>query len=148
MKEVLRSIYTRYMWLFEGYFADIDALNDAKIAELRKYNEETSSLVKYYYMDIPHDVCEDIEELNDNFSAKLLGPNWYDNLSEIYDAFQEENWDKSEKHLKAEFKKQALEAFYKEMDDVFREGFGTGSKTVADAVGGITGLLFGKEKKA
>ena len=53
----------------------------------------------------------------------------------------------SEKRLKAEFKKQALEAFYKEMDDVFREGFGTGSKTVADAVGGITGLLFGKEKK-
>ena len=69
------------MRLFEGYFADIDALDDAKIAQWRKYHEETSSLVKYYYMDIPHDVCEDLEEFNDKFSPKLLGPNWYDNLS-------------------------------------------------------------------
>ena len=147
LETILRSIYTRYMRLFEGYFADIDALNDAKIAQWRKYNEETCSLVKYYYMDIPHDVCEDIEEFNDKFSSKLLGPKWYDNLADVYEAFQDQNWDKSEKRLKAEFKKQALEAFYKEMDDVFREGFGTGSKTVADVVGGITGLLFGKEDK-
>ena len=34
---ILRSIYTRYMHLFEKYFADIDALNDDRIAELRKY---------------------------------------------------------------------------------------------------------------
>ena len=33
---LLRSIYTRYMRLFEGYFADIDALNDTKIAQFRK----------------------------------------------------------------------------------------------------------------
>ena len=135
------------MRLFEGYFADIDALDDAKIAQWRKYHEETCSLLKNYYMDIPHDICEDLEEFNDKFSAKLPGPNWYDNLSEIYDAFQEENWDKSEKHLKAEFKKQALATFYKEMDEVFREGFGTGSKTVEGVVGGINGLLFGKEDK-
>lgn len=30
---LLHSIYIRYMRLFEGYFSDIDALNDAKIAE-------------------------------------------------------------------------------------------------------------------
>ena len=144
---LLRSIYTRYMRLFEGYFADIDALNDARIAELRKYHEETCSLVKYYYMDIPHDVCEDIEEFNDKFSAKLLGPKWYDNLADVYEAFQDQNWDKSEKRLKAEFKKQALASFYKEMDNIFREGFGTGSKTVGDVVGGIAGLLFGKGEK-
>ena len=144
---LLRSIYTRYMRLFEGYFSDIDALNDAKIAELRKYNEETCSLVKYYYMDIPQDVCEGIEAFNDKFSAKLLGPKWYDNLSDIYEAFQDENWDKSDKRLKAEFKKQALATFYKEMENIFREGFGTGSKTVENVVGGIAGLLFGKEEK-
>ena len=92
-------------------------------------------------------VCEDLEEFDEKFRARLLGPNWYDNLCDIIESFKDENWDMSEKRLKAEFKKQALEAFYKEMDDVFREGFGTGSKTVADAVGGITGLLFGKEKK-
>lgn len=135
------------MRLFEGYFADIDALDDAKIAELRKYNEETSSLVKYYYMDIPQDVCEDLEEFNDKFSAKLLGPKWYDNLSDIIESFKDENWDMSEKRLKAEFKKHALATFYKEMDEVFREGFGTGSKTVEGVVGWINGLLFGKEDK-
>ena len=54
MATLLRSIYTRYMRLFEGYFADIDALNDTKIAQFRKYHEETCSLVRYYYMDIPH----------------------------------------------------------------------------------------------
>ena len=29
---ILRSIYTRYMRLYEKYFADIDALNDEKVA--------------------------------------------------------------------------------------------------------------------
>ena len=144
---LLRSIYTRYMRLFEDYFADIDALNDTKIAQWRKYHEETCSLVKYYYMDIPHDVCNDLEEFNDKFKDKLLGPKWLDNLSDIYEAFQDDNWDMSEKRLKAEFKKQALASFYKEMDNIFREGFGTGSKTVGDVVSGITKLLFGKEEK-
>lgn len=65
----------------------------------------------------------------------------------MYGAFQEENWDKSEKCLKEEFKKQALASFYKEMDKIFREGFGTGSKTVEGVVGGIGELLFGKEEK-
>ena len=31
----------------------MDALNEDKIAELKKYHEETESLIKYYYMDIP-----------------------------------------------------------------------------------------------
>ena len=38
---LLRSIYTRYMHLYESYLADIDTLNDEKIAELKKYHEET-----------------------------------------------------------------------------------------------------------
>ena len=50
---ILRGIYNRYMRLYEDYFADIDALNDDKIAEFRNYHEETRSLIKYYYMDIP-----------------------------------------------------------------------------------------------
>ena len=144
---LLRCIYTRYMRLFEGYFADIDALNDARIAELRKYQEETSSLVKYYYMDIPKDVCEGIKEFNNKFSAKLLGPKWFDNLSDIYEGYKNENWDTDEKHLKSEFEKRVLTTFYEEMDNVFREGFGTGSKTVKAVTGGIAGLLFGKEEK-
>ena len=36
---ILRGIYTRYMRLYEKLFADIDALNDEKITELRKYHE-------------------------------------------------------------------------------------------------------------
>ena len=49
---ILRSIYNRYMHLFERYFEDIDVLNDDTIAELKKYHEETRGLVKYYYMDM------------------------------------------------------------------------------------------------
>ena len=30
---ILRGIYTRYMRLYERYFADVDALNDGRIAE-------------------------------------------------------------------------------------------------------------------
>ena len=48
---ILRSIYTRYMLLYEKYFADIFALDDDKIAELKKYHEETRSLIKYTYME-------------------------------------------------------------------------------------------------
>ena len=27
---ILRSIYTRYMWMYEKYYSDIDALNDVR----------------------------------------------------------------------------------------------------------------------
>ena len=45
---ILRAIYTRYMNLYERYFADLEALNDDKIQEFKKYHEETRSLIKYY----------------------------------------------------------------------------------------------------
>ena len=48
---ILRAIYTRYMRLYEEYFADVDTLDDAKIAELRTYHLETRNLVKAYYGD-------------------------------------------------------------------------------------------------
>jgi hypothetical protein len=90
---ILRAIYTRYMNLFERYFADIDNLNDDKIAELRKYHEETISLVKYYYMDIPQDICHEINEFESKFTAKLLGKDWHKNVSERLETFRECNWD-------------------------------------------------------
>ena len=140
---ILRGIYTRYMRLYEKYLADIDALNNAKIAELRKYHEETGSLVRYYYMDIPQDICEGIKEFENKYSANLLGPDWHEYLFRIYQDFRKGS---KAKDIKAEFSKQALEAFYDAMDNIFREGFGTGSQTVKDVVSGISGLLFGKEK--
>ncbi len=140
---ILRGIYTRYMRLYEKYFADIDALNNAKIAELRKYHEETGSLVRYYYMDIPQDICEGIKEFENKYSANLLGPDWHDYLFRVYQEFRKGS---TATDIKAEFSKQALAAFYEAMDYIFREGFGTGSQTVKDVVSGITGLLFGKEK--
>ena len=140
---ILRGIYTRYMRLYEKYFADIDALNNAKIAELRKYHEETGSLVRYYYMDIPQDICEGIKEFENKYSANLLGPDWHDYLFRVYQEFRKGS---TATDIKAEFSKQALAAFYEAMDYIFREGFGTGSQTVKDVVRGITGLLFGKEK--
>ena len=146
---ILRGIYTRYMCLYERYFADIDALNDGKISELRKYHEETRSLVRYYYMDIPQDICSAIKEFENEYNAKLLGPEWHAHLFGSYEQFKAESGDgnKGEERLKAEFAKQALAAFYDAMDYVFREGFGTGSQTGKNVVSAITGLLFGKEEK-
>jgi len=147
LETILRGIYTRYMRLFEKYFADIDALNDDEIAELRKYHEETGSLVKYYYMDIPLDICIGLKEFENKYSVKLLGSEWHKYLFDSYEEFRENSrsQNKSEEYLKAEFTKQTLSAFYEAMDYVFREGFGTGSHTAKKVVSGITELLFGKE---
>ena len=144
---ILRGIYTRYMRLYEKYFADIDTLNDDKISELRKYSEETESLIKYYYMDIPQDICVAIKEF-DKKSSHLLGLEWRECLFRAYNDFKEEyeDEDKNEKCVKAEFTKQALAAFYDEMDGVFREGFGTVSHNTETVISGIAGLLFGKQE--
>lgn len=144
---ILRAIYTRYMNLYEKYFADIEELNNDKIDELRKYHEETLSLVKYYYMDIPQDTCMGINEFEEKFSDLLLGPSWHLYLFKCYDEFKDGNFDKTEKDIKAEFRKHSLKTFYEAMDYVFRDGFGTGSKTVDNMVEGISGLLFGKKEK-
>ena len=147
LQTILRSVYTRYMRLYEKYFADIDALNDEKIAELRAYHEETGSLVKHFYLDIPLDVCAALDEFEDKYSAKLLGPGWHEYLSESFGDFKEKNWnsEKSESELKAEFKKQILSAFYGAMDYIFREDFGTDSQTSKKVFSGLTELLFEKE---
>lgn len=144
---ILRSIYTRYMRLYEKYYADIDALNDDTISKLRNYHEETRSLIKYYYLDIPHDVCEGIKEFENKYVASLLGHKWRRYLSDSYAEFREE-YDgeyQSEKSMKAAFAKQALAEFYEAMDSVFREGFNTSSQTAKNVINGLTGLAFGKE---
>ena len=146
---ILRAVYTRYMYLYERYFADIDALNNDRIAELKRYHEETRSLVKYYYMDIPQDTCKGLNEFDEKYTDLLLGPSWHQYLFKAYGDFRNENRssNKSDKEIKAEFSKRAMKEFYECMDYAFREGFGTGSKTVENVVTGITGLLFGKKEK-
>ena len=144
---ILRAIYARYMKLYEKYFADIEALNDDKIAELNQYHEETQSLVKYYYMDIPQDVCTDLKEFDDEYSADLLGPDWQRYLLNVYREFRSKNSDRHERWVKAEFKKKALEGFYDTMGSIFRQGFGTESKKASNFVEGIGSLLFGKKGK-
>lgn len=148
LSTLLRSIYIRYMRLYEKYFADIDALNDGVIAELRKYNEETRSLFRYYYMDIPMDVCRGIEEFEHTYNDNLLGPEWRAYLFDQYESFKEKNKRelKSEECLRTAFAKQVLEYFYATMDYVFRDGFGTGSNAANAVVGGISDLLFGKKE--
>lgn len=145
---ILRSIYTRYLRMYEKYFSDIDALNDNTISELRNYNEETKSLIRYYYLDIPQDIFDGIKEIENSSVANLLGPKWRKYLSSSYAAFKEEHSDeyKGEKSFKAAFTEQAMKDFYDAMDYVFREGFGTGSQTTKDTVSGLAGLLFGGEK--
>lgn len=148
LSTILRGIYTRYMRLYEQYFADIDALNDDMIAEFRKQQEETDSLVRYYFLDIPEDICEQLKEFNEKYNSKLLGPEWHKCLFDLYEDFKKESWtEKSEESLKAEFAEQALASFYDAMGSVFREGFGTGSKSGENVINGIAGLLFGKQEK-
>ncbi len=146
LETILRAIYTRYMHLYERYFADIDALNDDLIAELNEYHDETKSLVKYYYMDIPLDICIGIKEFEKKYSARLLGPDWHELLFDCYEDFRDDSAGEyeSEKALKAAFAKQNLEAFYEAMDSVFRDGFGTGSQTAEKLVSGLAGLIFGE----
>ena len=146
---ILRSIYTRYRRLYEQYLEDMDVLSDEKIAAFRKYSEETMALIRVYYMDIPEKTCEAIKAFEDEYSAELLGSGWKRYLLDSYEAFKEECETEchSEEDYRAQFKKQALTAFYKKMDSIFREGFDTEDKTVSNAVGGIAGLLFGRKKE-
>lgn len=145
---ILRGIYTRYMRMYEKYFADIDALDDDVIADLKKHNEETKDLIKYYYMDIPHDLCKEIIDFDKEYNAKLLGTDWRKTLFDSYSEFCAENEceDKSAKCLKAEFSEQVLSAFYEAMDYIFRDGFGTGSKYAEQMSSGLAELLFGEKK--
>ena len=148
LKTILRSIYTRYMHLFEKYYADINALDDDGIAELKKYHEETLSLVKYYYMDIPLDICAGIKEFENKYTACMLGPEWHKYLSDIYEDFKEDRCyaNGSEEYYKAAFTREALDTFYETMDYILRDGFGTDSQTYNNIAGRITGLLFGKDE--
>ena len=146
---LLRAIYLRYVNLYENYFAKWDELTNDKIAEFNKQHEETKSLIKYYYMDIPQDVCSEITEFEEKCGNKLLGRDWKMYLYDAYDEFRDKNeeWDKSEDYYKAEFTKYALKEFYEAMDDIFREGFGTGSATAKGVVNGLSGLLFGRSDR-
>ena len=144
---ILRGIYARYMNLYEHYIADMETLNDDRIAEFRKYHEETRSLIKYYYMDIPQDVCLGIREFEEKSTDRLLGREWKRYLYDAYDEFKDncDEWDMSEDYYKAAFKKKVLKEFYESMETVFRSGFGTESQTSNELFGGISKLLFGKK---
>ena len=145
---ILRAVYTRYMRLYENYFADTDSLDDESVAALKNYHEETRSLVKYYYMDIPQDICKCLTTFDNAYTEKLLGAEWHKYLFDLYKDFRDrtKSKNKSREPLKTEFAKQMLSTFYDIMDYVFRDGFGTNSQTIDNAVGGITKLLFGKDK--
>ena len=149
LKIILRGLYTRYRNLYEPYIAGFDKLNDDRVAEFAKTHAETKALFKYYYLDIPQDICSKIEEFEEKSCDKLLGRDWKKNVYDAYDEFKSKNkaWNKGEDYYQAEFKKEALKEFYEAMEYIFRDGFGTGSETVKDVIGGITGLLFGGKGK-
>lgn len=145
LPQLLRAIYTRYMNLFEDYIANIYDLTDDKIDAYKKQHEETRSLIKYYYMDIPHDVCSAINDFEEKVSENLLGREWKKTLYDAYEEFKEnsDEWDMPEDYYKAAFKKYALKEFYSVMENIFRDGFGTSSQTAKDIFSGIKSLIFG-----
>lgn len=144
---ILRCVYTRYMLLYENYFKDIDALNEDKLAELRKHYEETRSLIKYYYLDIPFDIDDQLSKFDDENTSKLLGEGWHKYLFDSYSNYKSENEEEdiSEEYLKAQFTEEILKGFYEEMDSIFRSGFGTESVETQQVVKGIKSILFGKD---
>ena len=146
---ILRAIYLRYVNLFENYIANFDSLNDDKIAAFKKQHEETRSLIKYYYMDIPQDVCYELIEFEEKYMDELLGRDWKRVVYDAYDEFKDScsEWDMSEDYYKKKFKKAALKEFYKAMEEIFRDGFKTNSETHQNIFEGITGLLFGKKDR-
>ena len=147
LETILRSIYTRYMRLYERYFADIDALDDNKIAELGRYREETESLLKHYYMDIPGDICYKIEIFENEYGANLFGPGWQRYLLGKLEEFTENRDEReNEEYIKAEFAKECRKDFYSEMNYIFREGFKTESQTDEKVMDGFTSLIFGESK--
>lgn len=147
LKTILRGIYTRYMHLFEKYFADIDALSDDVIAELKAYHEETRSLVKYYYLDIPMDIVAEIHDFDGRYSDNMLGAKWRSFVFDSFREYREERdcEDKTLAQLKAAFSQEALSAFYYDMACIFRDGFGTSSQTAEKVFGGLADLLFGEK---
>ena len=109
---ILRCVFSRYMQLYERYLADIDALNDEMIAELKAYHEETRSLCRYYYMDIPLEICSDLYDYDEEYTKKLLGPDWKKYISDSFEEFKTENKGKIKpEEMKAEFQDQNLNAF-------------------------------------
>lgn len=142
---ILRAIYNRYMNLYEHYIAEVDTLTDDKVAAYKKQHEETRSLIKYYYMDIPQDVCHELNQFDENCDSVLLGRDWKKHVYDAYDEFKSKSkaWNKEEDYYIAEFKKYALKEFYAAMEEIFRDGFGTGSETSKNFFEGISGLLFG-----
>ena len=145
---ILRSIYLRYLHLFETYFADIDALDDDKIIELKKYHEETRSLIKIFYLDIPMDVFYALGSVDEDDVSKMLSTELKQYVFDSFRNFMLENRDesKSKERFKLEFAQKNLTDFYSSMDTVFRGAFGTTSKTTENAVGWIGKLLFGEDK--
>ena len=145
---ILRAIYNRYMSLYERYIAEVDTLTDDKVAAYKKEYEETWSLIKYYYMDIPQAVCYELNEFAEKCDSLLLGRDWKKHVYDAYDEFKSKSraWNKEEDYYIAEFKKYALKEFYAAMEEIFRDGFGTGSGTAKNIFEGISGLLFGGSK--
>ena len=147
LSTILRGIYTRFLRQYESYFEDINALNDKKIAELREYNNETRSLVRYYYLDIPQNICNALEVFENEVNEKLFGPDWHKYLFDSYNNFRDKNKsrNKSEKSLKAEFREESMNTFYQAMDYIFREGFGTADKTTENTLSEIIEKFFKNE---
>ena len=145
-KTLMRAVYSRYMHLYEEYFSDIDKLNDKKIAQLKKYHEETESFMKCYYIDIPYDVCATLKEFDHQYTDKLLGTDWQKYLSDEYTQFKAKNKNKSEEENKAAFVRLKLDDFYAVIDTAFRESFGTDSRTIERTVNWFKGLFSGSNK--
>ena len=149
LKTILRGIYLRYARLYEEYFADIEALNGQKIAKLRQDHEEVRGLIKSYFLDIPYNVCLEIKEFDEEYTDKLLGTDWHRYLFDNYAKFKANSdiKNKNKELLKAEFSKQAMSGFYRIMENIFRESFGTHDKTAEKTREWLVGLLFGEKEE-
>ena len=94
-------------------------------------------------MDIPLDICAGLEAFEKEYCDNLLGTKWHDYLYSYYKDFRKKSNDEK-KGSKEEFSKQTLSNFYDAMDYIFRDVFGTESKSAEEIKCGLLGLLFGE----
>ena len=89
------------------------------------------------------DIHYGLAKFDKDYTDKLLGPDWHDFLFENYEDYKDSHMseDKTEEEIKAEFEEKALSYFYDDMDYIFRDDFGTGSKTEESLLEGLKNLF-------
>ena len=144
-KTVMRAVYNRYRCVFEQYIDQIFEMNQSKIDEFNKYHQETNSLIKYYFVDIPMDTCAALAKFEHDVMDYMLGPDWQRVILNGFEEFKRKNKNKyrlaNEETWRKKFKEELLSMFYVSMESAFRVSFESGSKAAEGLMDGLSAIF-------